>query len=311
MYDLSQIINGLQNPGLVPVELNSLYYTRLGTQKRNPNGVNFFEEDWDNLLILDAYRHDLFAELAETYGLPGQLESKISAGSATPEFLATNIDGKDLRDTVYVTATTMLYREAVLSDSIEIDVHEIIDIWADSIDFGEWGVLPESVTERTLEAIEEYPNKRIVAHYTQPHLPFLGETGKRIYDEFEGRSVWKAKQTGRLDISDETLWKAYRENAEYVTEHVADIVREFPGKTVVTADHGQLIGERVWPLPVKHYSHPAGLWVEELVEVPWLTVENGSRRRIVSERQDEEYTPDRDELDEKARNHLRNLGYVD
>lgn len=310
MYSLSQITKGIKNPHFILVKLNSLYYTRLGNRERNPNGVNFFEEDWDNLLILDAYRYDLFSKLAQKYELPGELDNRISAGSATPEFLVTNIDQVDLTDTVYVTATTMLYRESVLSDSIDLNIHEIVDVWADSIDFGEWGVLPETVTNRALDVFERYPNKRLVAHYTQPHLPFLGETGERIYDEFEGRNVWEAKQTGELTVSDEILWEAYRENAEYVTEHIADVIHEFPGKTVVTADHGQLIGDRVRPIPIKHYSHPAGLWVEELVKVPWLTFENGPRRSIVRESNGEEYNPDRESLDERARNHLRELGYV-
>jgi hypothetical protein len=261
------------------------------------------------MLILDAYRYDLFSELSKEYNLPGELNSYESAGSATPEFLSANIDGVDLTDTVYVTATTMLYRELVMSNSIDTNIHKIIDVWADSIDHGEWGVSPESVTSEALDALEEYPNKRIVAHYIQPHLPFVGSFGQSVYDEIEDRDVWKAKQKGELKWSDQDLWKAYRENAELITEHIANVIDKFPGKTVVTSDHGQLIGERVWPIPVKHYSHPAGIWTDKLVKIPWLVYENGQRRKI-NKGGVSRYSPNRQSLDTKAEDHLRDLGYL-
>ncbi|MFC7028075.1 hypothetical protein ACFQH8_12520 [Halomicroarcula sp. GCM10025710] len=107
MYDFRQLLRGMANPGLAVREVNRLYHTRLGRQTGNPRGIDIFEEDWDNLLILDACRYDMFEE---QHSLPGRLESRISKSSHTSEFLQSNFADRDLRDTVYVTASPMYYR---------------------------------------------------------------------------------------------------------------------------------------------------------------------------------------------------------
>ena len=44
------------------------------------------------------------------------------------------------------------------------------------------------------------------------------------------------------------------------------MVKELDGKVVVTADHGELLGEN------GHWGHKIGLENTELLEVPWLKV---------------------------------------
>jgi len=43
-------------------------------------------------------------------------------------------------------------------------------------------VLPETMTEATLEAKRRYLNKRLLLHYLQPHAPFLGPAGQNHFD---------------------------------------------------------------------------------------------------------------------------------
>ena len=55
------------------------------------------------------------------------------------------------------------------------------------------------------------------------------------------------------------------------------------GRTVVTADHGQLLGERVGPIPIRYHGHRRGVHVEELLKVPWLVHDLGERSEIMAE----------------------------
>lgn len=309
MYSLSQLRRAFNTPRLILRELNRLYHTRFRQWTYNKRGVNFFDEDWDNLLILDACRYDAFELATRNRDLSGHLESRTSRGSSTVEFLNSNVDDADLTDTVYVTGTTMVYREQILNSDIDINFHAVDDVWGDSIEHGEWGVLPETMATRTREAAEEYPDKRIVSHFIQPHIPFIGPTGEKYESEL-GKSPWKAKVRGNLDISDDILWQAYMENLNAVLDEVTELLNELPGKTVVTADHGQLIGDRGFPIPIKDYGHPTALYNDKLVKVPWHISQNGDRKRVTKSREATEYNkPHTGELNEKAKKHLEHLGY--
>lgn len=101
MSSLSRLQRGLKSPNLLFRELNRLYYRRLNLRTYNSAGVDILAEDWDNLLILDACRYDMFKSYAE---LPGRLEHRISKGSATYEFLSGNFKERSALDTVYATA---------------------------------------------------------------------------------------------------------------------------------------------------------------------------------------------------------------
>ncbi|OYR54034.1 hypothetical protein DJ73_06075, partial [Halorubrum sp. Ea1] len=88
---------------------------------------------------------------------------------------------------------------------------------------------------------------------------------------------------------------------------VEELVGGTEGRTVVTSDHGNLIGERIAPLDGKRYGHPLQTDVDGLRRVPWLVVEGSARRRVESE-------PPRENEDidgSVVRNRLSDLGYVD
>jgi hypothetical protein len=105
---------------------------------------------------------------------------------------------------------------------------------------------------------------------------------------------------------------AYMENLMEVLPAVRTLLTEIPGKTVVTSDHGQLIGDSGFPVPIREYGHPNGIYQEEVVKVPWHVYQNGPRKSIVAEPGDENSygRKDREEIDEKAKEHLENLGYL-
>ncbi|MXR52997.1 hypothetical protein GRX03_15465 [Halovenus sp. WSH3] len=302
MYSLHGIRKGLANPRFILQELNRLYYQRLYSRTHNEDGLDIFAADWDTLVILDACRYDLFERVAD---LPGETTAVRSKGSATEEFLRGNFDGKRLHDTVYVTASPMLHRHR---DDIDVEFHATVNVWDDrGWDDQYRTVLPETMAEETLAAAEQYPNKRILSHFLQPHYPFLGETGAEWFDLDRLDFQWEDVATGDLDIPDAVLERAYEETLEAALPSVERLLSELRGKTVVTADHGQMFGERLFPVPIREYGHPVGLYAEELVRVPWHVSENGPRREITAETPTEETTRASEDV---ATDRLRELGYL-
>jgi hypothetical protein len=285
-----------------------MYHRRLNTCTHNVTGVDVLAEDWDSLLILDACRYDMFERISD---LPGKLDFRISRGSATPEFLIANFDGRELLDTVYVTANPQLYRNR---HRIDTTLHEVINVWnAEGWDDRYGTVLPETVVDAALDAAETYPNKRHVVHFMQPHYPFLTDETEfdkgHLEDEnTEEENVWTKLMQGTLDIDPETVRSLYDENLRRVLPSVERLIDKLPGKIVVTSDHGNMLGERARPIPIREWGHPRGIYTEELVKVPWLVVESESRPEIVAE--DSERNRDAVDRDVVAER-LRNLGYAE
>jgi hypothetical protein len=279
VLSLSRLRRGLESPNLFLREANRLYHTRGYTRPYNTDGLDLFSADWDHLIILDACRYDMFAEQAD---LPGSLEARVSRGSSTVEFLRANFAGRDFRDTVYVTANPQLYRH---NDEMGARLHATVEVWQeDGWDEERKTVLPETMADRTLAAAERFPNKRLVSHFIQPHYPFLYD--EAVFDDSQAflrpdeSGSWQQIMTGDLSVSRESIWRAYRATLDRALPAVERLLDELDGRVVVTADHGNMVGERARPVPVVEWGHPAGLYTEQLVRVPWH-VREGERREIV------------------------------
>lgn len=306
MYSLRQARLALSRPKLVLREVNKWYYTHRDG-RYNERGIDVFAEDWDTLVILDAFRYDVFEETYREHGLPGRLESRISRGAATREFLRANVDGRELHDTVYVTASPHFYKQ----DEISAEFHDVVHVWKEEGVDEARSQPPDVMTEYALRAAEEYPDKRLLLHYVQPHCPFLGETGRRNFEDIRWVNHVGFGDTKGEDVSHESVWRAYRENVDIVLPYAKELLETLDGKTVVTADHGQMLGERQRPIPLKDYGHPEGIYVDTLVKVPWLVHERGSRRDVLAEPPVETDTEDREEVERLAEDTLRSLGYVE
>ena len=307
-YTLASLRSAVRNPTKfkfealrIAMRVNRAFYGRFGRVR--PTDVP--EEAWDNLIILDACRYDLFADRAS---LDGRLERRYSAGSDSWEFMEANFVDRSLHDTVYVTANPHV--EKLPSGTF----HDVIDLLADHWNEEHRTVLPEAVVSKTLEAHERYPNKRIVSHFMQPHFPFIGETGRSI--PHMGLEMHLDEEDKELhgnpwfdlvyaDVPAETVREAYRENLELVLPAVSELLSELPGRSVVTADHGNLVGERTWPIPLRTYGHPRGFHVPALLEVPWL-VSDGRRRDVVAEPPVDRSRPDEELVEDR----LSALGYA-
>lgn len=307
-YSLDDIVRGLTNPSLFAQELNRLYHRRLYTREYNTDGVDIFREDWDNLIILDACRYDIFEDQNP---LDGTLSKRTSRGSMTVEFLHGNFRNRDLRDTVYMTANPMLYRRW---DDIQPKLHDVQNIWLEEgWDETLGTVLPETTTDYALEASEDYGHKRLIVHFVQPHYPFINQDTDfdkgHLDDPNPGRNFWGKLMDGRLNVPRDFLWEAYTENLDTVWDPLRRLTDRLTGKTVITSDHGNIVEEPESPIPVNGWGHPRGIYTDKLVTVPWFEMEYDSRREITTG----ERVADRARVtsDEVVSDRLEQLGYLE
>ncbi len=247
------------------------------------DGCEVMDEEWDQLLILDGCRTDTFRQCN---WIEGNLETRVSQGSSTPGFLKRNFDGRTYPDTVYVTANP-IHR---VSDWCDVDLdsvfHQVIDVWEDEWDDELGTVPPDAMADATRVAYDRHSGCRLIAHFVQPHYPFIGPTGQDLeHSGIMGKqriengssdqgnlTVWDVLESG--EVTAQRVWQAYEENLTLVLRSIEGLVAELDGTTVITSDHGNHFGEYARPFPVKLYGHPEDIRTSELVEVPWLTVRN-------------------------------------
>lgn len=279
-------------------------------------GVDVMEEDWDNLILLDACRYDLFYE---NNTIKGESGYRISKGSNSPEFISKNFNGK-YHDTIYISGNPFLV------DIEPKTFHKIISV------FDEWDgevhtIPPDAIKRTALDIYHQYPNKRLIIHFMQPHIPFLGPTGDQIRKEIqkvtspkgwghtppdsdnskekiEGVKESFAPTLDGVNIGKEEIRTAYVENLQIVLEHVSELLSEIEGKSVISADHGEHLGEQVWPTSEEVYDHPK-VFTTELRKVPWFIPEYDDRREIKPDPPGQNTSVEINERDEK----LEALGY--
>lgn len=274
MYSLRQAKKAVGSPVLLIREGIRLFnHFRQGTDFY-ADGVDVLSEDWDTLVVLDACRYDEFERVNTE--LDGRLERRRSRGTTSPEFVRGNFRNRTVHDTVCVSANGYY---SLLRDQLDLEFHAYIGLHDDDHRDAADGITtrPETVTDRAIAAHEEYPRKRLIVHYLQPHQPFL-ET-----DLEHGAGM---DETIRLnDLSRTEVRAAYRANLELVLSEVSRLVGHVDGKTVVTSDHGELLGERLPYVGIRDYGHPEGVYVPELLDVPWFEVarSDGDRRVIESD----------------------------
>lgn len=309
MYSIDDLKLAVRNPREVMMELNARYCWWRNGCKYNPDGIDILSKDWDFLILLDALRADDFMKLNT---LPGDLSIKESKGGGTVEFLHGNFKGRDITDTVYVTGNPQFEAHY---EELNAKFHAVDHVWKRKWDDENKTVQPAVMAQATIQAAEEYPNKRIISHFVQPHEPFIGPIADK--HNLEGwidpdrTHSWKdvANEAIQNVFSkrDQALYRqAYRENIELALPHVKSIFNSADGKIVVTSDHGEMFGERASPIPIKYDSHRIGCHTEALLDVPWLEYSTGNRREIQSG--SSEFT--KNDPGEEVSDRLQDLGYL-
>ncbi|WP_253739229.1 hypothetical protein [Halohasta salina] len=196
----------------------------------------------------------------------------VSLGSHSSEWTRKNFQNKSFEDTVYISAnphTTLLANDTF---------HELIEVWKE-YDESPNQIDPAEIVATAKQANERHPNKRLIVHFMQPH------------------------GTGKLVAETEPEVKSYRATIPAVTDIVVELAAELDGKTVITADHGELFTSGL-RAKLGIYKHKARLRFPGLVYVPWAEID-GQRREITDGKLSET------EIDETAvEQRLQDLGYV-
>lgn len=279
-------------------------------QKRIYPGQSDFQvtdAEWDSLIVLDACRADLFESVFEV-GAADSYEVRRSPASCTPEWIESSFCGREFGDTVYVTSNPHV--DKLASECF----HDIVSVWESEFDTDEGTVHPEAVVEASQKAAEQYPNKRIISHFMQPHFPFVpvefnlpGWSPDIIQGDKtreRARSPFDALEAGNLTRS--AVWDGYRQNLEYVIDDASELAEDLPGRSVITSDHGNMFGERSYPIPIQIFEHPPKLRHKALVEIPWAVFDGGNRPDI----RDDGVNSSGEAENEELKDRLRDLGYA-
>lgn len=245
-------------------------------------GTYLLGESWDNIIILDACRYDVFKEKFKETRMRGRLDSKTTRGTETKTFLLENFGNGRHDDIVCITANP--YVDRLLKDRF----HRIIPVWKHGWSNEHQTVLPETTYAYALAAIRRYPGKRLIIHFMQPHYPYIGFTLPGALRNVDPKTVRRPRPRIRhkdtllsVHSSDiyavvdrATLFRAYKRNLEMALSYVKDLVEILPGKTVVTSDHGEAFGEYIHPLiPIRFYGHARGYRLPVLTKLPWLVID--------------------------------------
>jgi hypothetical protein len=120
----------------------------------------------------------------------------------------------------------------------------------------------------------------MVVHYLQPHGPYIGcpplaaaRWGRGEHPLYAGcHQLPRPDQLVRQGrITWQEVHAAYMGNLRLAWDAARQLCDRLPGRKIVTADHGELLGED------ERFGHEPG-WGERyplLREVPWLAVEEG------------------------------------
>lgn len=227
------------------------------------------DASWDILVILDACRYDYFQKFNR---IQGELASQQVESSYTMEYLKTYFPG--YYDLTYVSANPLVNSKIELFD-YESSTHfaEIVDVWDFGWDKSLGSVPPDSVTKASLPHLGD---ARLVVHYIQPHVPYIGET------RFNAPATnWTPNLADLAKLKDlkplpapiyseeqTQVWRrAYRDNLLIALGEVKQLVDCAPPNRciIISSDHGELLGED----GLKY--HP-GIRHPILNTVPWLRI---------------------------------------
>lgn len=222
-------------------------------------GENLFDKDWDILIILDACRVDLFAEVAPKYDYleSGSINRITSVASRTDGWMENTFtaDHEDqIQNTIYVSGNP--HTQSHIDQSM---FRRVDEVWRYGWDEDVGTVPPRPITDRGITHWHNRMPERMLLHYMQPHIPFIGaglrsklnpdQFGQERFDD-----TWLQLENGEL--SRNQVWDHYRANLEYVLDDIELLMTAINAENVViTSDHGNAFGEfgvfgHYWDIPI-------------------------------------------------------------
>jgi len=308
-----------ENPARAPLYVVYTWYLALwfGITSRWPVGTNVYDREWDVLVILDACRVDTLREVADEYDYIEEVDDMWSIGSHSAEWISQTFTGdyrSEVERTRYITANAHASRVLEqgmfppMNNTTPVDIAnwDILDdtelssidmVWESHHDETARVVLPEVVTDYGIAANRESDENRLILHYMQPHLPYIGQSQQeeRAPTELEIEGYQKLEQG---DADQEEVYELYKDTLRLVLDEVAVLLENIDAERVaITADHGEAFGE------MRAYGHPEGFPHPIVKKVPWLeTSAKDTKSREPNLERDTDMNVDMEE-------HLRDLGY--
>lgn len=308
-----------EHPSRAPLYVLYSWYLMLwfGITSRYPVGTNVYDREWDVLIVLDACRVDTLREVADEYDFIDDVDEMWSVGSHSAEWLAQTFTEEyrsEIERTRYITGNPHVSRvlEQQMTppmnntppidfskwDFVETDTFETVDkIWEESYDDTYRVTLPNTTTDYAITAGRTHDPEKLIVHYMQPHLPYIGQAlpENRSPTEIE-LDGYKKLESG--DVNRETIYELYKDTLRAALDEIDVLLQNIDAETVaITADHGEEFGD------VRAYGHPEGFPHPVVKKVPWVKT---TARDIRTH--DPDLDPNRS-ANVDLEKHLQDLGY--
>jgi hypothetical protein len=247
------------------------YLAQLGIGKINEKNIELIsEKEWDNLIIIDAARHDTYQETINP-----DSDSRITAESHSRGFIRENFSKGDWSDTVVITANPFYNEEEfekLTGEKPGEKFETIFQVWSTDWNTEHGTVMPDKIVEKTKTAEKLFPEKKKIIHLMQPHHPFIKSNiddpgfGDTKGNQKNYEKAWELAEKGKIEHK--KILKGYLKNHSLLSEHFSQLEEILEGSTKITADHGNLLGEN------SLYGHPGNSNLKPLKKVPWDSLKN-------------------------------------
>ena len=224
------------------------------------------EEPWETLIILDACRHDKFKEVVEEKNILGKLEPCLSPAQHTADWYLYYWGRKKTQDIVLISAQIVPW-VSDWTNGVWQNFYRAIHTWKHGTDFPSIKATMDEAEKQRLV----FPDKKLLIHLIPPHLPFIGPKGVAFTQSKFGSKPQMYSQYSLIQkYGRQHGWEEiqfyYKESIETAMSRV--LAYKWLKNAVITADHGELIGEGGF------YNHGRYLKsCEALRVVPWFRLE--------------------------------------
>jgi len=232
--------------------------------------------EWDTMIVLDACRHDFFKK-CNTF--KGKLMNVQSIAPHTYSWATNTFTGK--YPWLYFSAHMWIGDKIRPKKPWNAVQHfkKVLPIWETEWNDDLGTVHPNAVGKYVRKYFEENPEEKCIIHYVQPHGPWIGKPGmkmhwtKELHDQYGVMADYMAQVK---KPPHNFMKKIYKANLNLVLRSIKKYVKYFPGQVVITADHGEMLGEWDKTYRMGLYLHKENFpkWADTLIkQVPWFIMD--------------------------------------
>lgn len=259
-------------------------------------GIDHLDEDWEVLVLLDACRPDVLAEVAaeDGYDWIPEVETRYSCASQSKEWIDKTLNRLPDEEAAEL---GIISGNGFTADRVDADRFHTLTTLGGRDEY--WDADRELLARVTTDhAIDLWRGpdrpRRMIVWYMQPHTPLPNVD---IANRFSA-GVNECDLARRGELSPARFVEGHRQNVRSVLASVEVLLNNVDADPVViSADHAELFGE------YGLFCHPAYVPLPRLKRVPWIrttATDTGSREPDV-----EIPSSPPEDLDE----HLSALGY--